>query len=54
MTDIITKILEHKCEHTTVTIHNFLRSVWIEWLDTKDSGDSVNPRYNMYANGAAI
>jgi hypothetical protein len=52
--DIIAELPEHKCEDTTVTIYNFLRSVWIERLDTKDSGDSVNPRYNVYANGATI
>jgi hypothetical protein len=31
-----------------------LRSVWIERIDTKDSGDSANPRYNVYANGTLI
>ena len=52
--DIITKILENEREQAIVNIHNFLRSVWIERLDTKDSGDSANPRYNVYANGAII
>ena len=37
-----------------VAIHSFLRSIWIECLDTKDSGDSSNLRYNIYANGTFI
>ncbi len=52
--DIITRILEndHKC--TTVSIHSFLKSVWVKRLNIKDSSDSANPQYNVYANGSFI
>jgi hypothetical protein len=52
--DIITKIPIDERTTTLVAVHSFLRSVWIERLNTKDSGDSANPRYNVYANGALI
>jgi hypothetical protein len=52
--DIITEIPIDERTTTLVAVHSFLRSVWIERLNTKDSGDSANPRYNVYANGALI
>ena len=52
--DIITEIPENERDTMKVTIHTFLRSVWIERLDTKDSGNSANPRYNVYVNGSII
>jgi hypothetical protein len=52
--DIITEILEGECECMLVAIHSFLRSIWIECLDTKDSEDSSNLRYNIYANRTFI
>jgi hypothetical protein len=48
--DLINDIPENECASTLPAIHSFLRSVWIERLNTKDSGDSANPRYNVYAN----
>jgi hypothetical protein len=52
--DIITSIPKSNRETIIPAIHSFLRLVWIERLDTKDSGDSANPRYNVYANGNFI
>jgi hypothetical protein len=53
-TDIINDIPENDRTATISAIHSFLRLVWIERLDTKDSSDSANPRYNVYANGHLI
>jgi hypothetical protein len=41
--NIIQEILEGECEITIPAVHSLLRSVWIERIDTKDSGDSANP-----------
>jgi hypothetical protein len=52
--NIIMEIPAKECKNTTVTIYSFLRSVWIECLNIKESGDSVNLRYNIYANRTLI